>query len=116
MYEEHRAAVACGKVVLREEDFFTELGKRIFTAIMELHASDGGFMFALLGERFTADEIGRIQRMIQARDKLTDNGTRVLCEHIERLREATRSKSEKAGLDDLLKAKRQQLQDKKTKG
>jgi DNA primase len=116
MYEEHRAAVAGGKVSLHEEDFFTELGKRIFTAIMELHASEGGFMFALLGERFTADEMGRIERMIQARDKLTDNGTRVLCEHIDRLREATRHKGEKAGLDDLLKAKRQQLQDKKTKG
>ena len=116
MYEEHRAAVACGKVVLHEEDFFTELGKRIFTAIMELHSSDGGFMFALLGERFTADEMGRIERMIQARDKLTDNGTRVLCEHIDRLRDATRSKGERSGLDDLLKVKRQQLQDKKSKG
>lgn len=113
IYEEHRAAVAGGKVSLCEDDFFTDLGKRIFRTIMELHASDGGFLFALLGEHFTADEIGRIERMIRARDQLTDNGTRVLCEHIERLRESTRGKGEKTGLDDLLKAKRQKLSAKK---
>ena len=114
MYEEHRVAVASGKVALDADDFFTELGRRIFQAIMELQHSEGGFMFALLGERFNPDEMGRIERMIQARDKLTDNGTRVLCEHIDRLRETKRSKSEKTGLDELLKAKRQQLSEKKT--
>ena len=114
MYEEHRVAVASGKVALDADDFFTELGRRIFQAIMELQHSEGGFMFALLGERFNPDEMGRIGRMIQARDKLTDNGTRVLCEHIDRLRETKRSKSEKTGLDELLKAKRQQLSEKKT--
>ena len=113
IYEEHRAAVANGKVSLCEDDFFTDLGKRVFRTIMELHASDGGFLFALLGEHFTADEIGRIERMIRARDQLTDNGTRVLCEHIERLRESTRGKGEKTALDDLLKAKRQKLSAKK---
>ena len=30
IYEEHRAAVAGGKVSLCEDDFFTDLGKRIF--------------------------------------------------------------------------------------
>ena len=113
MYEEHRAAVACGKVDLRAEDFFTELGRRIFEEVMRLQQSDGGFLFALLGETFTPDEMGRIERMIQARDKLTDNGTRVLREHIDRLREAKRSKEEKTGLEELLEAKRKRLSEKK---
>ena len=116
MYEEHRVAVASGKVALSADDFFTDLGRRIFEKIMELQNSDGGFMFALLGQYFTPDEIGRIERMIQARDQLTENGTQVLREHIDRLREAKRSKGEKTGLDELLKAKRQKLSEKKTSG
>ena len=114
MYEEHRAAVACGKVELRAEDFFTELGRRIFEEIMRLHNSEGGFLFALLGETFTPDEMGRIERMIQARDKLTDNGTRVLREHIDRLRAANAGAQEKRDLNDVLMAKRKQISDKKS--
>ena len=114
MYEEHRVAVACGKVELRAEDFFTELGRRIFEEIMRLHNSEGGFLFALLGETFTPDEMGRIERMIQARDKLTDNGTRVLREHIDRLRAANAGAQEKRDLNDVLMAKRKQISDKKS--
>ena len=109
LYEEHRAAVACGKVELSANDFFTDLGRRIFEEIMKLQHSDGGFMFSLLGESFTPDEMGRIGRMIRSREQLTDNGTKVFREHIARLRESTQEKSSPGGLDDLLRAKREKL-------
>ena len=109
LYEEHRAAVASGKIDLSTADFFTDLGRRIFEAIMALQRSDGGFLFSLLGENFTPDEMGRIGRMIHARESLSDNGTRVFREHIERLREATQGSKKTTNLDELLRAKRERL-------
>ena len=109
LYDEHRAAVANGKIDLRAEDFFTDLGRRIFEAIMELQASDGGFLFSLLGESFSPDEMGRIGRMVRAREPLSDNGTRVFREYVDRLREATRGGKSTSNLDDLLKAKREKM-------
>ncbi len=113
LYEEHRAAVAAGKVELSASDFFTDLGRRIFEAIMTLQNSDGGFLLALLGEHFNADEMGRIGRMMRAREELTDNGTRVFKEHIDRLRESTRAAGKSTKLDELLRAKREQLHSQK---
>lgn len=109
LYEEHRAAVASGKIPLSAEDFFTDLGRRIFEAIMKLQNSEGGFLFSLLGEIFTPDEMGRIGRMIRARESLSDNGTRVFREHIDRLREATNGSKKTTNLDELLRAKRERL-------
>lgn len=109
LYEEHRAAVASGKIPLSAEDFFTDLGRRIFEAIMKLQNSEGGFLFSLLGEIFTPDEMGRIGRMIRARERLSDNGTRVFREHIDRLREATNGSKKTTNLDELLRAKRERL-------
>ena len=109
LYEEHRAAVASGKIPLSAEDFFTDLGRRIFEAIMKLQNSEGGFLFSLLGETFTPDEMGRIGRMIRARERLSDNGTRVFREHIDRLREATNGSKKTTNLDELLRAKRERL-------
>jgi len=114
LYEEHRAAVACGKIPLSAEDFFTELGRRIFEEIMRLQNSDGGFLLSLLGEHFTPDEMGRIGRMIRAREQLTDNGSKVFREHIERLRESRQEKEGRGDLDELLRAKREKAQARKT--
>ncbi len=109
LYEEHREAVASGKINLTAEDFFTELGRRIFCAIMELQGSDGGFLFSLLGERFSPDEMGRIGRMIKSREGLSDNGARVLGEHIERLRASGKADKKGTNLDELLREKRERL-------
>ena len=45
---------------------------------MALEESDGGFDFSLLGEYFTAEEMGRLARLEQTRRKLSENGTSVL--------------------------------------
>ncbi len=114
IYEEHRVAVESGKIDLCADDFFTDLGRRIFEEIMRLQRSDGGFLFGLLGETFNTDEMGRIGRMIRAREQLTDNGTRVFREHVERLREAKGNGQKGTALDELLRKKREQLAKKPT--
>ncbi len=88
LYDEHRAAVATGKIELSKEDFFTEFGSRAFEAIVELENSEGGYMYSLLGEKFTPDEMGRMQRMEYKRRQLVSNGTDVLSASIKTLKEA----------------------------
>lgn len=107
LFDEHRSAVASGKIALTADDFFTDLGKRIFEAIMELQNSDGGYMHSLIGEKFTPDEMGRIQRMINNRTTLSSNGADVFEASVNRLLELKDKKSE---ADDWMKnfARRQQ--------
>ena len=88
MYDEHRSAVAKGTLELSKEDFFTEFGARVFEAIVELENSEGGYMYSLLGEKFTPDEMGRMQRMEYKRRQLVSNGTDVLASSIKTLKEA----------------------------
>ncbi|MBQ9162543.1 MAG: DNA primase [Clostridia bacterium] len=111
MYEEHRLAVQRGTVELSEADFFTDFSRRAFVEIMKLQSSDGGFMFSLLGESFSADEMGRLTRLEQARRALTENSTAVLRTSIEALRtEKNRITAKSAdpisGIEQLLAAKR----------
>lgn len=108
MYDEHREAVKNQRVEISSEDFFTALGKKIFEKIMELHVSDGGFSLDVMGQDFSADEMGRIQKLINQRECLVDNGTRVLVSNVEALKKA-KKKSDGGGLEDILKAKRDSL-------
>ena len=88
LYDEHRSNVASGKAELTKEDFFTEFGARVFEAIVELENSEGGYMYSLLGEKFTPDEMGRMQRMEYKRRQLVSNGSDVLSASIKTLKEA----------------------------
>lgn len=106
LYDEHRSAVANGKVALKADHFFTALGKRMFEAIMELHGSEGGFLFSLLGEQFNADEMGRMQKYMQERLALTENGSAVFARSVEALLNATAKKAEQTDLAALLRRKR----------
>ena len=85
LYDEHREAVASGKVKLTREDFFTEFGLRVFDAIIELQNSDGGYSESLLGESFTPDEMGRIQRM-QVKRRDLGNGADVFSSSVSALK------------------------------
>ena len=78
LYPEHRRAVCDGKVALTSEQFFTALGKRMFEVICELEQSEQGFDFSVMGERFTPDEMGRLVRVQQDRQALSNNGIDVL--------------------------------------
>ncbi|MBR6709375.1 MAG: DNA primase [Clostridia bacterium] len=89
LYDEHRAAVVSGAVPLTEDDFFTEFGRRVFAAVLSLEQSDGGFEMGLLGERFAADEMGRLEKMRLERRGLSENGIAVLRESAALLRAET---------------------------
>ncbi len=78
LYPEHRKAVAGQGVALTAEDFFTDLGKRAFAAIMEMEQSESGFVFSALGEHFNPDEMGRLVRMSRDREELQTNDGAVL--------------------------------------
>ncbi|MBE6538315.1 MAG: DNA primase [Ruminococcaceae bacterium] len=116
-YEEHRAAVANGKVELSTDDFFTSLGKRMFDAIMELQVSDSGFEFSLLGETFTPDEIGRMTKYRLERGQLTRNGIDVLLTSVDKLKKEKLHEQEKHGEDKFaaLRRKRQSAVEQKNK-
>lgn len=78
LYPEHRKALCEGKVTLREDDFFTALGKRAFTAILDMEKGGNGYSFSALGEQFAPDEMGRLERLRQDRHALSNNGLDVL--------------------------------------
>lgn len=107
-YEEHRSAVSQGAVELCADDFFTSLGRRIFEAVMELHASDDGFNFSLLSEVFTAEEMGRITKYKLNRGELIQNGIDVLTTAVARLKREKQREDEKQGGDKFASLKRKQ--------
>lgn len=94
IYPEYRKAACADSSLISVSDFVTEFGKRCFTAICELEASDGGFSLSLLAERFNVEEMGRITRMEQKRREVTRNDNEVFQAGINAL------KSEGSGSDD----------------
>ncbi len=107
-YDEYRVAVEKGKIELCEEDFFTSFGKKVFSAVMELHKTDEGFEPTLLGEKFTPDEIGRITKYKIDRGNLTENGETVLREAVDRLKAEKTKEAEKSGGDKFASLRRKQ--------
>ena len=87
LYPEHRKMITTGTVVLSENDFFSDFGKRAYTSIMQMEGLDGGFNYSLLGESFSPDEMGRLQSMLQRRRALAENGTAVLRASVQTLKE-----------------------------
>ena len=107
-YDEYRVAVEKGKIELCEEDFFTSFGKKVFSAVMELHKTDEGFEPSLLGEKFTPDEIGRITKYKIDRGNLTENGETVFREAVDRLKAEKTKEAEKSGGDKFASLRRKQ--------
>ena len=95
LYGEHRKAVATGQIPLTRDSFVTAFHRNAFTVIMTLEESDGGFDFALLGEYFSVEEMGRLARLEQARRALTENGTSVLRAAADTLAQAKESHAAK---------------------
>lgn len=114
-YDDHRAAVANGKVELSADDFFTSFGRRVFEAVMELERSEGGFSFSLLGENFNPDEMGRMHRYVIDRKELSQNNIDVLRETVNTLKKERLSQADRSGDDPFaaLRRKREALKKKK---
>lgn len=101
LYPEHRSAVQDGKTALTEQDFFTDFGRRVFKAIMQMQ-ENACFDVSLLGEYFSPEEQGRIMRYQLARQDLSDNGSEVFSESVLALRRETSQSTGENPFDDLM--------------
>lgn len=111
IYDEYRAGVSKGQVLLSEDDFVTAFGKKVFGAIMDVYNSSEEFLPAMLGQYFTADEMGRLEKMRQNRLALTENGRDVLDASISALKAEREKKASNEGGDKfaVLRAKQEKL-------
>ena len=111
IYDEYRAGVSNGQVPLSEEDFVTAFGKKVFSAIMEVYNASEEFLPAMLGQYFTADEMGRLEKMRQNRLALTENGRDVLDASISALKAEREKMASNEGGDKfaVLRAKQEKL-------
>ena len=83
IFDEFRRAAADGSAGIRGEDFVTGFGRRVFESICDLERSDTGFSKAMLGQHFSADELGRIEKIELERRGLAKNDREVFDAAIE---------------------------------
>jgi 6-phosphofructokinase len=95
---EFMAEIRRGRVTLTENDFLTEFGKRVFSALMSF---EDHFDIGMLSETFTQDEVSRIVKMQVDRNKLTKNDLAVLQDHIKTLKSEAEDKPSDDALDDI---------------
>ena len=115
IYDEYRQGVISGKIELKADDFVTAFGKKVFSSIIEVASNNGEFLYAMLGQYFTADEMGRLEKMRQNRLALTENGYDVLDVSISALK-SERDKKDSADSGDkfaILRAKQEKLKNKR---
>ena len=88
--------------LLSEEDFMTDLNRRIFSYIKRAY-EEGDDNLIAINDEFTQDEIGRISRMKIRRMELSSNDESVLTECIDNLKKSVDKKiSEKTDTIDKL--------------
>ena len=104
LYPAYRTRIVGDSPLLTEEDFFTDLGKRVFRFILEAERA-GGFFTDRLDEIFSADEVGRITKMRVSRMQLSLNDEGVFLDCVDSLKNAVSEEKSKAGgtsVSDLL--------------
>ncbi len=115
IYDEYRQGIIQGKIDLSADDFVTAFSKKVFNAIIEVAGSEGDFLYSMLGQYFSADEMGRLENMRQNRLALTENGRDVLDVSISALK-AERAQKESIESGDkfaVLRAKQEKLKNKR---
>lgn len=113
MYQEYAELVRSGKVALSEEDFGTDIGKRLYDLIIN-KCSGGEKPENFLNELFTPDEIGLVTGIKVAREKLS-NTEEIFRDCVSNLRsrKTGEDNSETASIsdiNDLLNRKRQDFE------
>lgn len=101
------------KEILSPDSFYSELNRRLYTKMCEMHES-GGFEFGLLAEYFSVEEIGAFENMIKKRRDLSNNSEQAFLETAAELnREAQRIKGKAEGedLSQLIARRRQENKD-----
>ena len=94
--QEHRKKLKDGVLELSADDFVTDFGKKVFNVINEGTESTGVFDIYSCGDMFSVDEMGRITKMVVAREVLTVNDENVLMDAVK----ALKSESEKMDQPD----------------
>ena len=101
--KEYAARNVDGKT-LNDDDFSTELGKRVFSYIKE-HMEDNSFSSGMLNENFTQDEVSRIFGMVAKRNELKINDDSVFDTYVRALRDTKKDESNMT-LEDIIAKKR----------
>ena len=101
LYAEHRKSVIDGDQKLTEQNFFTDFGKRVFKAIIEIEKS-GSFDIGMMGEYFSAEEQGRIMRIQLSRSQLSNNGKDAFDDCIAVLKRETALDDSADSLDNIM--------------
>ncbi len=116
MFDDMRRDAANGKTCLASDDFMTEFGRRVFDAVCELERTEAGFSKAMLGQLFTPDEMGRIEKLELDRRQLVKNDREVFESCIAGLK-AEKNKANATANDPFgdLKAKQAAYKNKKNK-
>lgn len=116
IYDELRAEAASGAVGLTADDFITDFGKRVFSVLCELERSEGGYSRALLGQYFTVEEMGRLEKTELDRRMLARNDRSVFLSFVEGLKNESEKRSSLDG-DPFseLRRKQEELKQKKNK-
>ena len=114
IFDEFRAEAA-KKTDVTSEDFVTEFGRRVFDALCELECSESGYSKAMLGQYFTVEEIGRIERIELDRRMLARNDKSVFISCIEGLKNESRRADAHDDPFFELRAKQEELKKKKNK-
>lgn len=96
IFDEFRALAANGSVPIAAEDFVTDFSRRVFVALCELEASEQGFSKAMLGQMFSIDEMGRIEKIEFDRRCLAKNDREVFLSCIESIKAEKNKLSEKS--------------------
>ena len=109
LFPNHRKKVFT-ESLLTEDDFITDLNKRIFAYIEKAH-NEGDEHLITINDEFTQDEIGRISRMKIRRMELSSNDDAVLYECVDNLKKSVDKKTSEGtrtidGLMQLLSKKR----------
>lgn len=63
MYDEFRREAASIDSPICADDFVTDFGRRVFSVLCELENSEAGYSMAMLDQRFSTDEMGRIKSL-----------------------------------------------------
>ena len=114
IFDEYRHAVANGETELVGDDFVTSFGRKVFDRLMELERSPEGYSRALMGQFFSVDEIGRLERIEVERRRLTRNDKEVFETAIRNLKNQRNTAADVKG-QDLLAMMRRNRTDKNGK-
>lgn len=114
IFDNLRASAASGGCGLTADDFLTDFGRRVFTAMCELESSEAGFSKAMLPQYFNVDELGKLEQLEQTRRKYTKNDEEAFLTYISNLKDEKRHSENEGDFNYILQMKRAAMQKKKT--